>query len=70
VKGILKAAGKEDLVPEYLPPQQGDVDHTWGDNEHARELLGWTPKVPIEEGIKRFVEWYKDKKELHDQIKY
>jgi UDP-glucose 4-epimerase len=70
VKSILKAAGREDLVPEYLPAQQGDVDHTWGDNKHARELLGWTPRVPIEEGVKKFVEWYKDKKELHDQIKY
>ncbi|MFA5314031.1 MAG: GDP-mannose 4,6-dehydratase [Methanomassiliicoccales archaeon] len=70
VKGILNATGREDLVPEYLPPQQGDVDHTWGDNKNAKELLGWTPKVTIEEGVKRFVQWYSGMKELHDQIKY
>ncbi|QLH74899.1 MAG: GDP-mannose 4,6-dehydratase [Methanomassiliicoccales archaeon] len=69
VESILKATGREDLTPEYLPPQPGDVDHTWGDNRKARELLGWAPKVTIEEGIERFVEWYRGMKELHDQIK-
>jgi UDP-glucose 4-epimerase len=58
VRSILKAVGREDLEPEYLPPQQGDVDHTWGDNTKARRLLGWGPKVKIDEGLHRFVEWY------------
>ncbi|MHC1710433.1 MAG: GDP-mannose 4,6-dehydratase [Methanomassiliicoccales archaeon] len=59
VSAIMKAVGREDLEPEYLPPQPGDVDHTWGDNAKARELLGWQPKVKIDEGLSRFVEWYK-----------
>jgi UDP-glucose 4-epimerase len=70
VRQILKATGREDLVPEYLPPQPGDVDHTWGDNSRARQLLSWQPKVTIEEGISNFVEWYRNKKELHEQLIY
>jgi len=60
VGSILKAVGREDLRPEYLPPQPGDVDHTWGDNSKAKDLLGWEPKVKIDEGLLRFVQWYKE----------
>jgi UDP-glucose 4-epimerase len=70
VRQILKVTGRGDLVPEYLSPQPGDVDHTWGDNSRARQLLGWEPKVTIEEGISNFVEWYRSKKEMHDQMIY
>ncbi|TFG56061.1 MAG: NAD-dependent epimerase/dehydratase family protein [Methanomassiliicoccus sp.] len=59
VRSILKSVGREDLEPEYLPPQPGDVDHTWGDNSKAKRLLGWEPKVMIDEGLRRFVDWYK-----------
>ncbi|MCG7841471.1 MAG: GDP-mannose 4,6-dehydratase, partial [Methanomassiliicoccales archaeon] len=59
VRSILKAVSREDLEPEYLPPQPGDVDHTWGDNSKAKRLLGWEPKVMIDEGLRRFVDWYK-----------
>ncbi|HUT27837.1 MAG TPA: GDP-mannose 4,6-dehydratase [Methanomassiliicoccales archaeon] len=60
VRSILKAVGREDLQPEHLPPQPGDVDHTWGDNTKAKRLLGWEPKVMIDEGLRRFVDWYKN----------
>jgi len=70
VREILRATEREDLTPEYLPAQLGDVDHTWGDSTNARTLLGWQAKVSIEEGISRFVEWYKDKRELHEQMRY
>ena len=43
---------------ERLPVQPGDVPRTWADITRARELLGYEPKVPIEEGIRRFVVWY------------
>lgn len=45
---------------EYLPLQPGDVHETYAD---IRELMidtGYVPKVTVEEGIKRFVDWYKD----------
>ena len=44
---------------KMLPMQKGDVHMTSADIEHTREVLGWEPQVGIEEGIKRFIEWYK-----------
>ena len=70
VHEILRVVGREDLQPQHLPAQAGDVDRTWGDNRKAKALLGWEPTVSIEEGIARFVEWYRGKKELHDELQW
>jgi len=53
----LKATPKID----QLPMQAGDVDITYSDYSHAKEVLGYEPKVKFEEGIHNFVEWYKSK---------
>jgi UDP-glucuronate 4-epimerase len=42
-----------------LPAQPGDVERTYADISRARALLGYTPRVRIEEGIPRFVEWFR-----------
>ena len=44
---------------KFLPFQPGDVPITYADISKAKRLLGYHPQVPIEEGIKRFVIWYK-----------
>ncbi len=44
---------------DYLPEQPGDVPITYADVDKARRLLGYSPKVPIREGIQRFVAWYR-----------
>ncbi|MFQ5680207.1 MAG: NAD-dependent epimerase/dehydratase family protein [Gemmatimonadota bacterium] len=44
---------------EPLPPQPGDVERTFADVSKARRLLGYDPRTPIEEGIPRFVEWFR-----------
>ena len=43
---------------EQLPGHPGDVPITWADISKARALLGYNPKVSLEEGIERFVRWY------------
>ena len=45
---------------EVLPDQPGDVPITYADVTKAKALVGYSPKVPIREGLKRFVEWYRD----------
>lgn len=45
---------------EYLPMQPGDVPITFAEVSKAHRLLGYEPKVPIEEGLKRFVAWFRD----------
>ena len=54
-----------DAVPtiEYLPPQPGDVPRTSADISKARDVLGFNPTVPIEEGLRRFVAWFWSKQE-------
>ena len=41
----------------YEPDQPGDVPLTYADVSKAAEVLGYEPSTPIEEGIRRFVEW-------------
>ena len=42
---------------ESLPDQPGDVPQTWANIEKARRLLGYDPRMPLREGLKRFVAW-------------
>ncbi len=44
---------------EMLPEQPGDVPITFADVGKARRLLGYEPKVPIREGLRRYVAWYR-----------
>ena len=55
---IAASLGTEPRVQE-LPPQPGDVPITFADVSKARKLWGWEPRVPIEEGIRRFVDWFR-----------
>jgi UDP-glucuronate 4-epimerase len=43
-----------------LPMQPGDVPKTFADVEDLASITGFTPAVSIEEGVKRFVCWYKE----------
>ncbi|OLE53365.1 MAG: epimerase [Acidobacteria bacterium 13_1_20CM_3_53_8] len=45
-------------VVDRQPVQPGDVPQTFADITKARKLLGYDPHTQIEEGIKRFVEWF------------
>jgi UDP-glucuronate 4-epimerase len=40
--------------------QMGDVPATYADVDDLMRDVGYAPKTPIETGIARFVEWYKD----------
>ena len=55
---IEHAVGKKAVI-KHLPKQPGDVPITYADISKAAQLLGYSPKVKIEEGIKQFVEWFR-----------
>ncbi|MEA2036311.1 MAG: SDR family NAD(P)-dependent oxidoreductase [Nanoarchaeota archaeon] len=57
---IEKEAGKKAEINQ-LPMQKGDVPMTYADISKAKRLLGYDPKIKIQEGIRIFVEWYKKK---------
>ena len=44
---------------KYYPFQPGDVMKTWSDINKSKKMLSYSPKVPIETGIEKFVEWYR-----------
>src|ERR1051325_9572233 len=46
-------------IIEPQPPQPGDVPQTFADVSKARALLNYQPKTQIEEGLRRFVEWFR-----------
>jgi UDP-glucuronate 4-epimerase len=43
----------------FLPMQAGDVQATEADVTETREVLRYQPKVSVEEGVGRFVDWYR-----------
>ena len=44
---------------DYLDMQPGDVKETFANIEHARDKLNYDPKISINEGIPKFIKWYK-----------
>src|SRR5437762_6891323 len=52
-----KQLGRRALI-ERQPMQPGDVPQTFADVTKARRLLGYDPQTKIEDGLKRFVEWF------------
>jgi UDP-glucuronate 4-epimerase len=53
------ALGKK-AQKNLMPMQDGDVPATWANIDPLKETIGFTPKTPIEDGIKKFVTWYKE----------
>lgn len=43
----------------YLPMQAGDVPATWADVSDLSEELGYQPLTCVNEGVKRFIDWYR-----------
>lgn len=60
VIGLLEDACGKTAQLEMLPMQPGDVHKTFADIEAIRADLGYEPTTPIEVGVPRFVEWFRD----------
>jgi UDP-glucuronate 4-epimerase len=58
VRMLEQATGKKAIVQQEAP-QQGDVALTWADISKAGKLLGYRPQTTLEEGLKKFVAWYR-----------
>jgi UDP-glucuronate 4-epimerase len=57
---MLEEALRKKAIIEELPEQRGDMSITYADIEKARRKLGYAPRFSMEEGIERFVEWYRE----------
>ena len=61
VENLLGKKAKINNIP--APPTELPI--TYADVSKAKEMLGYEPKVKVEEGMKRFVEWYQENKHLY-----
>lgn len=59
ISALEKALGQE-AQKNFLPMQPGDVPTTYADVSDLTADVGFKPSTPIETGIARFVEWYRD----------
>jgi UDP-glucuronate 4-epimerase len=59
VRSLEDAIGEKANI-EWLPRRVGDVSRTWADIGAAREAIGYAPKMPLEDGIWRFVDWLEE----------
>jgi UDP-glucose 4-epimerase len=44
--------------PVYEPSRPGDVRDSQAANQRAKDLIGWSPAVRFEEGLKQTIDWY------------
>jgi UDP-glucuronate 4-epimerase len=44
----------------YMPMQPGDVPATWADASLLQRLTGYQPATELRDGVRRFVDWYRD----------
>ena len=45
---------------EFLPIQPGDVEATFADIDDLKELVGFNPSTPLEVGLPKFINWYRE----------
>ena len=57
MEALAKASGRP-VEPEFLPPRPGDILHSYGAGEKAREALGFTPVTSLDEALEQTVAWY------------
>ncbi len=57
---VLERAIGREARKNFLPMQPGDVPRTFADVSKLNSITGYTPTISIEEGLPRFVEWYRD----------
>ncbi len=58
VSTLEQAIGKKAII-EYAPMQPGDVPATYADIEASRRDFGFEPRIGIDVGLPRFVDWYR-----------
>ncbi|MEN5094207.1 NAD-dependent epimerase [Pseudomonas protegens] len=62
IETLEKALGRE-AIKNFIPMQPGDVHSTHADTTKLKEWVGFTPSTPLQEGIEKFVAWYRSRYE-------
>ena len=57
VREIEKLSNKKAII-NFMAMQKGDVKNTCANISHAKDMLGYVPKVPFNKGVENFFNWY------------
>lgn len=58
---IIRLFGKSNKIrPVHVAPRPGEVKRLVADYSKAKRILGWEPRYTLDEGLERFVEWYRN----------
>lgn len=58
IKKIIKATGKNLEIKKISKKREGEIDSQYVSFSKATKLLGWRPKINLDEGLKKTVDWY------------
>lgn len=61
---LLAGFASSSIKPSFGPERTGDVKNSLADISKAEQLMGYSPSVSVEEGLKKTFDWYKSKKEI------
>ena len=59
---LSKSLGKVDLIQVNQEFRKNDIRHCFADISKAKKLLGWKPKISLEQGLKELIEWSEKEK--------
>jgi UDP-glucose 4-epimerase len=65
---VASVAGRADAVVQHDRPRPGDVRRLYADMSHAREFLGFTPKIDLSTGLHLLLDWYRAHPETPEQL--
>jgi UDP-glucose 4-epimerase len=58
---VMNACGRNELAVEFAHPRPGDVHILRANTGRAAEQLGYRAKIPIEEGIRHYLHWFRSR---------
>ncbi len=58
-EAIARVCGRPGLAPRFIEPRPGDVRALRADTRLARETLGFAAEVNLEEGLRRYIDWFR-----------
>ena len=54
---FMKLMRRSGVKPKYMAPRAGDIRHSQADIIKAKKILGYKPRISLEQGLKKFIEW-------------
>lgn len=58
LQAALADAGQPRPQVRYTQPRKGDVTRNYADTSKAKSMLGWTPEVPLAQGVRQTLDWF------------